>query len=138
MDLVPPQRVRRRQRRRVEGRDDEFVVGLVVGHTSADEPLVRGGEDTVVHGLLEGEGLGLVGRETAHAVIDRQAQPVALGGIGQVQIPDGLRQIVRIALLEAQSINLEITCQIDQLAAGRVLAEVVADDSKQGEHLFGE
>ncbi|CAH0326365.1 hypothetical protein SRABI128_05293 [Microbacterium sp. Bi128] len=55
-----------------------------------------------------------------------------------MQIPDGLRQIVRIALLEAQSINLEITCQIDQLAAGRVLAEVVADDSKQGEHLFGE
>jgi hypothetical protein len=49
-----------------------------------------------------------------------------------VQVPDGLRQILRIALLEAQSINLEIAGQIDQLAAGLVLAEVVADDSKQG------
>ena len=50
---------------------------------------------------------------------------------------DGLRQIRGIALLEAQSINLEIAGQIDQLTTGLVLAEVVADDSEQEEHLFG-
>jgi hypothetical protein len=115
----------------VEGRDDELVVGLVVGHTRADEPLVGWGEDAVVEGLLQGERLAVVRGEAVLAVVDRQAQPVALGGVGEVQIPDGFRQIVRVALLEAQSVNLEIAGQIDQLPTGFVLAEVVADDSNQ-------
>jgi hypothetical protein len=48
-----------------------------------------------------------------------------------MQVADCGRQILGIALLEAQSINLEIAGQIDQLSTGYVLAEVVADDSNQ-------
>ena len=60
MDLVAPQRVRRGQRGGVERSDDELMVGLVVHHPGADQPLMGGGQDAVVQGLLQGEGLGVV------------------------------------------------------------------------------
>jgi hypothetical protein len=115
----------------VEGGDDELVVGLVVRHASSDEPLMGGGQDPVVEGLLQGERLGVVSGEAVLAVVDRQAEPVTPRGVGQVQVADCGRQVLGIALLEAQSINLEIAGQIDQLSTGFVLAEVVADDSNQ-------
>ncbi len=49
-----------------------------------------------------------------------------------MQITDGVRQVVGVALLQAQGINLKIAGQINQLAAGMVLTQVVADDSNQG------
>ena len=118
--------------RRVERGDDEVVVRLVVDHPGADEPLVGGGQDAVVQRLLQREGLRLVRREPVHAVVDGQAQPVALGGVGQVQVTNGVRQVVGVALLQAQGINLKIAGQINQLTAGMVLTQVVADDSNQG------
>jgi hypothetical protein len=48
-----------------------------------------------------------------------------------MQVADCGRQVLGIALLEAQGINLEIAGQIDQFSTGFVLAEVVADDSNQ-------
>src|SRR5688500_5756704 len=107
------------------------MVRFPVDHARADESFMRGRQDVVMEGLFEGEGLGFIRREPAHAVVDRQAQPVALGGIGQLQIADCLRQIVSLALLEAQGINLKIAGQLNQLTTGLVLAEVVTDDSNQ-------
>jgi hypothetical protein len=84
-----------------------------------------------MEGLLQRKRLGVVSGEAVLAVIDRQAQPVSPGGVGQVQVADRGRQVLGVALLQAQGINLEIAGQIDQLSTGFVLAEVVADDSNQ-------
>ena len=49
-----------------------------------------------------------------------------------MQVADGVRQVVGVALLQAQGIDLEIAGQIGQLTAGMVLSQVIADDSNQG------
>ena len=131
VDLVAPQRVGGGQRRGMERGDDQFVIGLVVPHPRADEPLMGGRQDHVVQGLLERKGLGAVGGEPVRPVVDGQPQPVALGGIGELQRTQRVRQVGGVALLQAQRIDAEVLGQGDQLPAGLVLAEVVANDAYQ-------
>jgi hypothetical protein len=71
----------------------QFMVGFVVHHTGADQPLMGRCHHAVVHGLLQGEGLGFQGREPVSPVVNGQAQPVALGVVGQVERAERVRQI---------------------------------------------
>ncbi len=107
------------------------MVRLIVDDVRADEPFVRRGQDAVMERLLQGERLGGEGREACLAVVDRQAQPVPLRGVSQVQVPDGVGQVCGIAFLEAQGVDVEVPGQVNELTAGLVLAEVVANDSDQ-------
>ncbi|WP_253182674.1 hypothetical protein [Arthrobacter sp. SW1] len=82
-------------------------------------------------GFLQREGFALQRREALGTVVDGQAEPVPLGGIGQPQRSEGCGKIGGIAFLQAQGVEFEIAGKLDQLIAGPVLAEVVADDPDQ-------
>ena len=69
--------------------------------------------------------------EAVRPVVDGQAQAVALGGVGELQRAQRVRQVFGVALLEAQGIDAEILGKINQFPTGLVLAEVVANDAYQ-------
>ncbi len=112
----------------MERRHDELAPRLVVEQVRAEHPLVRGGRDAVVEGLLEREGGRRMRFEALAVVVDGEAEAVALGGIGEVQGAELGGELRRVDLLQAHQVRCVRVDEIDELADRRMLAEVVADD----------
>lgn len=83
------------------------MICRVVQQPDSQEPLVRRAQYPVMKRFLERIGIGLDRREPFGSVVDRQAEPVPAGGIGQVKRAERRGQFVGVAFLQAQRINVE-------------------------------
>ena len=129
LDLLAPQRVERRQRGRVERRENELVAGLTVEELGAHEALRGRREDQVVQRLLEPEGLRGELLIAIAAVVDGESEAIALGRIREVEVTDFGGKFGSNAFLQAQRVEVGGLRKLDELFHCPVLAEVVTDDS---------
>lgn len=128
MDLLTPQRLPRRRRGGMEGRDDELIPGGVLPEVDADQALPRPVEDRVVERLLQLERRAADLFEPVFADIDGEGEHVAPGVLRKAQTADALRQADPIRLLDAERVELGLVRdEPGKLLFGTAVVEVVAD-----------
>lgn len=108
-----------------EGQQGAVVVQVL--EADGEEPLVRGGQEAVVHRAAQRAQFVTVGLQPIRSVVEGQAQTVALGGAGQHQRPHRLGQSQRVALLQAQRVHVVSGGELGELHRRATLVEVVAD-----------
>ena len=127
-DLMPTQRVQGRQRRRMEGRDDDVVAGVDVVQTNPQHPFLGGLENPIVQRLLQRDRSHIDGAIRVLAVVDGKTQAIALGRVGEHEPTDVIGDVGRVGFLQTEQISTVALDELSQLGCRTVLAQVVRDD----------